>query len=82
MNALNLRLSSVKTNENVKKNAEMRASLVKLPEQYEKCKGLCDKKNTSRIYKTLNLTFQPKQSFVWNSKRQKPYQSKWQRQEG
>lgn len=46
MNALNLRLSSVKTNENVKKNAEMRASLVKLPEQYEKCKGLYDKKKT------------------------------------
>lgn len=51
MNALNLRLSSVKTNENVKKNAEMRASLVKLPEQYEKCKGLYDKKTLAGFIK-------------------------------
>lgn len=35
MNALNLRVSSVKNNENVRKNAEMRAAIVKLPAQYQ-----------------------------------------------
>uniref|UniRef100_A0A1I8Q5H7 tRNA (32-2'-O)-methyltransferase regulator THADA n=1 Tax=Stomoxys calcitrans TaxID=35570 RepID=A0A1I8Q5H7_STOCA len=35
MNALNLRVSSVKTNDNVRKNAEMRSSPVALPAQYE-----------------------------------------------
>ncbi|KAM7347162.1 thyroid adenoma-associated protein homolog isoform 2-T2 [Cochliomyia hominivorax] len=35
MNSLNLRVSSVKTGENVRKNAEMRAALVNLPKQYE-----------------------------------------------
>lgn len=38
MNSLNLRVSSVKTVENVKKNAEMRAALVTLPKLYENCK--------------------------------------------
>ncbi|XP_075155703.1 thyroid adenoma-associated protein homolog [Haematobia irritans] len=40
MNALNLRVSSVKTNENVRKNAEMRASLAKLPPNYEDSKEI------------------------------------------
>ncbi|XP_014094580.2 tRNA (32-2'-O)-methyltransferase regulator THADA [Bactrocera oleae] len=35
MNSLNLRVSSVKTGENVKKNAEMRTTLVTLPKLYE-----------------------------------------------
>ncbi|XP_061403035.1 tRNA (32-2'-O)-methyltransferase regulator THADA [Musca vetustissima] len=35
MNALNLRVSSVKNNDNVRKNAEMRAALVKLPATYQ-----------------------------------------------
>ncbi|XP_011194015.1 thyroid adenoma-associated protein homolog [Zeugodacus cucurbitae] len=35
MNSLNLRVSSVKTGQNVKKNAEMRAALVTLPKLYE-----------------------------------------------
>lgn len=34
MNALNLRISSVKTGENIRKNAEMRTSLVVLPREY------------------------------------------------
>lgn len=38
MNSLNLRVSSVKTGENVRKNAEMRAALISLPKQYELCK--------------------------------------------
>lgn len=42
MNALNLRVSSVKTGENIRKNAEMRTSLVILPLEYGldgKCPG-------------------------------------------
>ncbi|XP_046803544.1 thyroid adenoma-associated protein homolog isoform X4 [Lucilia cuprina] len=35
MNSLSLRVSSVKTGDNVRKNAEMRAALVTLPKQYE-----------------------------------------------
>ncbi|XP_017474797.1 PREDICTED: thyroid adenoma-associated protein homolog isoform X1 [Rhagoletis zephyria] len=35
MNSLNLRVSSVKTGENVKKNADMRTALVTLPKHYE-----------------------------------------------
>ncbi|XP_018794647.1 PREDICTED: thyroid adenoma-associated protein homolog [Bactrocera latifrons] len=35
MNSLNLRVSSVKTGDNVKKNAEMRTTLVTLPKLYE-----------------------------------------------
>lgn len=44
MNALNLRVSSVKSGENVRKNAEMRAALVTLPKQYELCKNNYNKK--------------------------------------
>ena len=36
MNSLNLRVSTVKTGENAKKNSEMRSSLVCLPKHYEK----------------------------------------------
>ncbi|XP_055912473.1 thyroid adenoma-associated protein homolog [Eupeodes corollae] len=36
MNSLNLRVSTVKSGENVKKNSEMRSSLVRLPKHYEK----------------------------------------------
>ncbi|XP_054727416.1 thyroid adenoma-associated protein homolog isoform X1 [Anastrepha obliqua] len=35
MNSLNLRVSTVKTSENIKKNAELRAALVTLPKHYE-----------------------------------------------
>uniref|UniRef100_A0A1B0G450 tRNA (32-2'-O)-methyltransferase regulator THADA n=1 Tax=Glossina morsitans morsitans TaxID=37546 RepID=A0A1B0G450_GLOMM len=37
MNSLNLRISSVKTGENVRKNSEMRAALISIPKQYETC---------------------------------------------
>ncbi|XP_067637343.1 tRNA (32-2'-O)-methyltransferase regulator THADA isoform X3 [Eurosta solidaginis] len=37
MNSLNLRVSSVKTGEHVKKNAEMRAALITLPKHHENC---------------------------------------------
>lgn len=36
MNSLNLRVSTVKTGENARKNSEMRSSLVSLPKHYEK----------------------------------------------
>lgn len=41
MNALNLRVSSVKTGENVRKNAEMRTSMVVLPLEYRETLKSC-----------------------------------------
>lgn len=34
MNSLNLRVSSVKTGENIRKNAELRTSIMQLPSKY------------------------------------------------